>query len=770
MSELKKCPILLRRLSIIGSLSSATQNWRKGRATPCYRQMKVIQACSSLLPYPIDMYPLLALPLDTLDEAKIPNNTVSSTSRVINHPMRIAQYALAHWNAYLASGRDEHKEIFMKHTSWLLTHEVSLSDKASGWPIPLALPAYHAPQPYLSAMTQGNVISVFVRAYQLTSDKAFLQAAYRAVRTFELDILDSGVSTPVGNNGVFFETVAVYPAAHILYGYILALFGLYDYVMVTKDKGVEELIQRSITTFHTLIDEYDTGYWTCYDLLHKRLASQFYHSLHVTLLEALSRYSGCKHCAVLAQQWAGYQRRLGCRLNYLIVSRITDYYDDKLKPKLRYLTFRVTGTNSQSIPNRVCIPITDFPVSGGVRGVLAGVSQVMEDKWQMVYLTRNKGKGEDELEIEVFGGKVASPWYFPSIWLYCMAGLGKLFNLLRSDSGYRLILPQDGVFTGAFAALAGKMAGVRVVCMDHGNVTWLHNLSFRLERLKALEIYPWYKQILFRLLLDCYCASLRLLAQLATRCTDQFLIVGDEVEDVYRKQLNVHPSRIIRYAYMIDVARFTPPDRESRMRMRTEQGIPEEAIVITLINRLAPEKGLHFALEGIALALSELPLDLGRRVRVLIAGDGPLRLQVEADIRRRALDSVCILWGEANPSQVITLLGISDIFLYCGTRGTNYSMAVLEAMAAGCAVVASVVPQSNARLLAEGRGVAIASGSAVEIGTTLARLCSDLVLCRQMGRTAREYVANYHTDLMLKRSLLRASFFAPPIVVKDADE
>jgi len=91
-------------------------------------------------------------------------------------------------------------------------------------------------------------------------------------------------------------------------------------------------------------------------------------------------------------------------------------------------------------------------------------------------------------------------------------------------------------------------------------------------------------------------------------------------------------------------------------------------------------------------------------------------------------------------------------------------------MAAGCAVIASVVPQSNARLLAEGRGIALVPGNATEIATALARLCSDLVLCRQMGQKAREYVANYHTAVMLKRSLLRASFFAPRIVVEVAGE
>jgi glycosyltransferase involved in cell wall biosynthesis len=188
-----------------------------------------------------------------------------------------------------------------------------------------------------------------------------------------------------------------------------------------------------------------------------------------------------------------------------------------------------------------------------------------------------------------------------------------------------------------------------------------------------------------------------------------------------------------------------------------------------LINRLVPEKGLQFALEGIALALAVLAPDIQTRMRVLIAGEGPLRSQIEADILRLGLNSVCIMWGEATPSGVVTILGMSDIFLYSGTLGTNYSMAVLEAMAAGCAVIASVAPQSNARLLAEGRGIAIQPGNATEIGTALARLCSDPALCHQMGQVAREYVTTHHSALMLKRTLLRASFFAPSVGEEGAE-
>lgn len=764
-----------------------------------------------LLPYPIDISLLLAQLPDTLDASGALYSTTSSEISA-KHPTAIAQCALAHWNVYLKNGSDRHKDAFIAQARWLLAHEFHLSSDASGWLVrvratfpqtvgagvdgwmggdPCGRPFHPskktgevcdgerpqgssaptdeklsnnltATQPCLSALAQGNAISVLVRAYQLTQEEAFLQAARRAVRTFELDILDTGVSTPIGANGIFFEEVAIYPAAHVLKGHILALFGLYDYVALTHNSTIEMLIQRSITALHILLDAFDTGYWTYSDLLHKRLASRSCHTLHVTLLEALARYSGCQHCRALAARWARYQARPECRLRYLITNHICTYWDKKLKPRLRRCIFRSVDINNQASSGRVCIPITAFPVPGGMRGVLKGVAQVMDNQWQMTYLTHHKGQDTGELEIEVFGRRIASPWNFPGVWLYCLSGWSKLCKLLR-NSDFSLILPQDGIFTAAFAVMVGKIAGIRVVCMDHGSITLLDNPSFRKECIGYLKTYPWYRRIFLSLGFNFYWPSQHVLAWIAAHGADQFLIAGDEVEEAYHNLLGVHPSRILRYAYMIDAARFTPLDKATRANTHAEQGLSEDAIVITLINRLAPEKGLDFALEGIASALKVLPLDIQARVKVLIVGDGPLRSQVEADIQRYNLNSVCVLWGVANPSDVVSLLGISDIFLYSGTRGTNYSMAVLEAMAAGCAVIASVMPQSNAQLLAEGRGIAITPASATDISAALVRLCGDLTLCHNMGYMAREYVTTYHSAQMLKRSLLRASFFVPPI-------
>lgn len=315
------------------SLMSIYHNWSEEQKVPRYGRNEVQEDGNQLSCYPLDMSPSLALPRGTLDDTGVPYNAPTKEYPAAYHPTTIAEYALAHWNSYLATGHEKHKRAFMTQAYWLVEHELCFEDGRGGWLIPFSVPEYFVSEPWLSAMTQGECISVLVRAYQLSGEKAFLRSTQRAIRTFELDIRDGGVCTYIENKGIFFEEVAAYPAAHILNGYFFALFGLYDYVTLTNDPGIVELIKSSLITLYKLINEYDTGYWSLYGLLHRNMATQFYHSLHVSQLEVLAHLSSCEHFAIIATRWTRYQQSGICQLRYFIASRFSRINRTSLIPR-----------------------------------------------------------------------------------------------------------------------------------------------------------------------------------------------------------------------------------------------------------------------------------------------------------------------------------------------------------------------------------------------------------------------------------------------------
>jgi glycosyltransferase involved in cell wall biosynthesis len=690
-------------------------------------------------PYPVDGVLLAAL---------------APQARGVAHPAAVAQEALRCWNRWLTQNDEQQRALFLEHAIWLVEHATPCAGDGAGWPVLTRLKTLPDPISLLSASTQGLALSVLVRAYQVTSDERYRALVSQAARPFARDIFDGGVGAPFGSAGLFFQEQAAYPAAHDLGACLVALYGLAEYLALTNDAELAEVVKRCRSTLSTTLPVFDTGFWSRADLASRRLAAPATHALHIALLKALASAWGDAGWSAVAERWAGYQRSFAARLRYQL-SSIASRWRRGFWGWVRRRFFRGTLVAGQQHKKNVCVPITAFPVPGGMRSVLAGIASAMEPEWQMEYLTRQVGPNPDGLTIWRFGNKLTSNWHFPLVWLYVAAGWRRLVALLR-EGRCALVLPQDGTFTGAYAALAARVAGVRVVCVEHGTIPQLYNQTYRADRLRALRAAPWYRQALLRPLLVCYWPSLRLLARVATRWTDAFLVHGDDIEQAYRQRLGVSPDRMIRYAFLIDTQRYPAYNAQAKAQQRAHMGLPADSVVVAMVNRLAPEKGLDVALPGISGALQQLPANLAARVRVVIAGDGPLRAQVEADIRRFHLEETCVLLGTQPPAEVARLLSISDLFLFTAIRDSN-SVAVLEAMAAGLPVIASAVPPSKAVLLGEGRGMAIAPGDAEAVAVALAEAVRDPQRCQEMGRRARAYIETQHGAEAIRRSIFRAT-------------
>ena len=176
-----------------------------------------------------------------------------------------------------------------------------------GWPLTSAHTLYSTRGSWLSSIAQGCGLSVLMRGYQLTGNNCFLETAYHVARTFERDILDGGVCSPIGVHGIFFEEVAVYPAAHTLHGCVFALLGLYDYAAITENSQILQYIQRGETTLHSVYNEFDLDFWTRADLHRFDLTTPRQLVQQTLLLKALADCTKCSQCAERASRWHQYQ-------------------------------------------------------------------------------------------------------------------------------------------------------------------------------------------------------------------------------------------------------------------------------------------------------------------------------------------------------------------------------------------------------------------------------------------------------------------------------
>lgn len=124
-----------------------------------------------------------------------------------------------------------------------------------------------------------------------------------------------------------------------------------------------------------------------------------------------------------------------------------------------------------------------------------------------------------------------------------------------------------------------------------------------------------------------------------------------------------------------------------RKELRDRVGAPRDAKVWLMVQRLAPEKDTHVALEALALLRSKQG-EIGALPHLVIAGDGPARDSLER--RAEALfgedkHKVVHFLGAVPNVDLPTLYRAADVFVTC-SRSETFGLTVTEALACGACV------------------------------------------------------------------------------------
>jgi glycosyltransferase involved in cell wall biosynthesis len=135
---------------------------------------------------------------------------------------------------------------------------------------------------------------------------------------------------------------------------------------------------------------------------------------------------------------------------------------------------------------------------------------------------------------------------------------------------------------------------------------------------------------------------------------------------------------------------FSPLTGAERERVRVAMAVngepwPADAVLACTVARLTPQKGLLDLLDAVPAVLSRFP-----QTRFVIVGDGELREPIAKRIAEAGLQSQVRLAGSRPLDEVATWLGAADLFVL-SSRYEGLPLALMEAMAAGCPVVATDV-------------------------------------------------------------------------------
>jgi glycosyltransferase involved in cell wall biosynthesis len=220
-----------------------------------------------------------------------------------------------------------------------------------------------------------------------------------------------------------------------------------------------------------------------------------------------------------------------------------------------------------------------------------------------------------------------------------------------------------------------------------------------------------------------------------------FTAIGRRNAEFYRS-LGIPEAKIFPTPLAVDNDFFQHEWRRlqpQRPALRTQVGIPSDAVVILSISRLLPWKGiLHLVKAFSALRDYEY-------VHLVITGDGPQRTELEAIVSSQKIPRVHFV-GFQNYTQVPAYYAMSDIFVLPSFR-EPWGCVVSEAMNFALPIVASRDGGAVGDLVEDGgNGLLFDYGNVEQLTGHLSYLAANAEVRRKMGEKSAAMVVDWNFD------------------------
>lgn len=222
-------------------------------------------------------------------------------------PVCVFQYGLGCYDLFLNTQNTEYREKFLLQCTWALENQ----NEDGSW----AVFEYECPQHPYGSMAQGEGASLLLRAYVLTNDSKYLSAAKKAVYFMIKDVNDGGTLLKIGDRIYLKE----FTHKDVVYnGWIFSIWGLYDYLLLFGDDAlIRNVYEQTVRTLSDSLRKMDNGYWSMYDMKNK-IASPFYHDLHIAQLKVMAELSGDEEFLLYADKFKTYQSHRSNRIKAFV--------------------------------------------------------------------------------------------------------------------------------------------------------------------------------------------------------------------------------------------------------------------------------------------------------------------------------------------------------------------------------------------------------------------------------------------------------------------
>jgi len=186
---------------------------------------------------------------------------------------------------------------------------------------------------------------------------------------------------------------------------------------------------------------------------------------------------------------------------------------------------------------------------------------------------------------------------------------------------------------------------------------------------------------------------------------------------------------------------------------RADAGLVDSNFVIGIASRLDPVKGLEYLLAAFANIVLVYPM-----ARLLLVGDGPCEKNLRKQSAKLDIADKVIFTGYQD--NVDNWLDVFDVFVL-PSLAEYHSIALLEAMRAGKAIVATDVGGNTESVVHEKHGLIVPSANAAALQKAIIRLIENSEFRNNLGASAQNrFKAEFTEDRMIEKMSIWLKRFA----------
>jgi len=308
---------------------------------------------------------------------------------------------------------------------------------------------------------------------------------------------------------------------------------------------------------------------------------------------------------------------------------------------------------------------------------------------------------------------------------------GTKIILMNRHCSFSLIHSMDVGYGGLAGLFASRILGLPFIAHSHCKRPYLLKLTILLRHDFTRHVASLYEK--FESSID----------KLVSRNADLVLAVSNEIKS-YISSLGVPSEKVIVSPVGLNTTSVESKAKD-REELFCEFGIPLNAFVIGYVGSLVRTKGIDVLIKAFSLFQDRADMNL----YLLIVGNGERKKEIENLVRKMRLHSVIVPGFRKDVAKVLATM---DVFaLPSLSEGCPFSL--LEAMAAGKAIIASNIPSIREIVQDEKEAILIDPNDYCMLEKAILRLYYDPKLREKLCRNARRKARQYNMDISFNRTV-----------------